>query len=465
MAKIAYVTNGMASTLNSSVEFSRRLCRAGHEVHYVSHVDVSGALAAAGYPFHHLRAGNEMREQHRRIRAELSPQPLLSRLYRGMVAGRRLHRNSLLDTEFERVIETIQPDLVIVDIEMHFAMLVLLRLKLPVLTVIVWFSIFRSRSLPPLHTRLFPPQTAGQRLMVMLEWAKLLSHRWLNRWLRPWSLTRLRYRFRPVDYGTNHPEQLAELARANGIRLRQLADWTHWLKPHVYRQIPVLSFNAYELEFPHDPPSQLSYVGPMVCTARDAAKVPAAERRRLDEFVQQCEDSKRPIVYCSLGTYWSADQQFLKKVISAASGQTQWALVIGLGGKLEPAELQQTASHVFVMKYAPQLDVLQHASLAVTHGGITTINECLHFGVPMLVCSTGHVDQDGCAARMEYHRVAASLDIVDATPKRIAADVSKLLGDEDLRQRVARMQAVIHRYAEEETAVRIVEQTLSESID
>lgn len=47
--KIVYITNGMASTLNSSLELSRRLTDAGHEVIYLSQADVGPRVQAAGY--------------------------------------------------------------------------------------------------------------------------------------------------------------------------------------------------------------------------------------------------------------------------------------------------------------------------------------------------------------------------------------------------------------------------------
>ena len=49
--RILYITNGMASTLNSSLELSRRLTEAGHTVIYVSHEDIGSTVTAEGYEF------------------------------------------------------------------------------------------------------------------------------------------------------------------------------------------------------------------------------------------------------------------------------------------------------------------------------------------------------------------------------------------------------------------------------
>jgi UDP:flavonoid glycosyltransferase YjiC (YdhE family) len=48
MLRIVYLTNGMASTLNSSLELSRRLDQRGHSVTYVSHAHIADTVKAHG---------------------------------------------------------------------------------------------------------------------------------------------------------------------------------------------------------------------------------------------------------------------------------------------------------------------------------------------------------------------------------------------------------------------------------
>ena len=50
--KIAYITNGFSSNLNSSYELSRRLGRAGHEVTYFSAENVAQRIEDNGFPVH-----------------------------------------------------------------------------------------------------------------------------------------------------------------------------------------------------------------------------------------------------------------------------------------------------------------------------------------------------------------------------------------------------------------------------
>ena len=42
-------------------------------------------------------------------------------------------------------------------------------------------------------------------------------------------------------------------------------------------------------------------------------------------------------------------------------------------------------SNIWTYSYVPQLEVLQHTDLFITHGGMNSVNEAMYYGVPMLV--------------------------------------------------------------------------------
>lgn len=52
----------------------------------------------------------------------------------------------------------------------------------------------------------------------------------------------------------------------------------------------------------------------------------------------------------------------------------------------------------------PQLKVLQHADLFVTHGGLGSVKESINYGVPMLVYPLDlQYDQNGNGLKVEHH--------------------------------------------------------------
>lgn len=450
--KIVYITNGMASTLNSSLELSRRLTDAGHEVIYLSQADVCPRVQAAGYRCRRLEADQAFQEE--------APGPVSVRKpigwARTLLQRRGIRRRSVRNTEIESAVAELDPDLLLIDIEMHFAIIATASLGIPTLLPIVWFSIFKHPALPPMHTKLTPPATPRGRLAIALAWWRLrirvIGGDWKDRLRRTLSGDL----FRPVAYDTVNIDDLRALAKSRTFSLRRNADRSHWLRPYAYTRLPVLSFTAREMEFPHEPWPMLHYVGPMVLRDRPETLVDEAASAAWRRFAADRRPG-RPLVYCSLGTFWSMDDDFLRRVLDVFERRTDWDLVIGLGGKLDPARLAPIPPNALVVDYAPQLEVLAQADCAITHGGITTINECIEFEVPMVVYSTEHVDQDGCAARVAFHRLGVVADIGAAGVDAVEGNIERALQDAEIRENVAAMRAHFDGYRSPDAAVRLIE--------
>ncbi|MEM8681158.1 MAG: glycosyltransferase, partial [Planctomycetota bacterium] len=275
------------------------------------------------------------------------------------------------------------------------------------------------------------------------------------RWLLPREIRRGR---RPVEVFTNFRQDLQAVAKARGLNLSKVTDRTQWLKPHVYPGLPVITYNAWQMEFPHAPAAELAYVGPMVQRQRVEGRVTDAEYQAWEAFrTRQRDDPNRKLIYCSLGTFWSTDTSLLRRVIEVFQRRTEWDLVIGLGGKLTAKQLGCELPNVLVLDYAPQLEILEAADAAITHGGIGTINECIWYNVPMLVVSTGHVDQDGCAARIEYHQlgVTAPVDCED-----VESLLARLLTEESIQANLRTMQRCFKAKETEQQHAQTVERLI-----
>jgi len=455
--KILYLTNGMSSTLNSSFEVSRRLIAAGHEVTYASQADVSDRVTAQGYSFTRLAADEKYVDAAKRQPLRWVDLLRPARFARRVKLHRRLRRESIANDEIERFIGELAPDLLLVDMEMHFALIAAAKLGIPTLLPIVWFTLFRHRGLPPMHTDLQPEGGGGDRRAIEKAWDKLRISTLVGEWRRRLAQVKRCELFRPVAYETFRIEDLQAVAKSRGYDLSREVRRDQWLRPFLYRNLPILVFNAREMEFPHEPHPNNHYVGPMVFRKRREAQVTGDAGTEWREFRER-RDPRRPLVYCSLGSFWSADEVFLKKVLQAFEARPEWDLVLGLGGKLTSAELAPIPSNAIVLGFAPQLEVLELADCAITHGGITTINECIQAGVPMVVYSTRHVDQEGCAARLAFHRlgIVANKDSDDAAA--IESNVERALNDPQIRTNVQTMRAHFARYEEENELLRIVEQ-------
>lgn len=108
----------------------------------------------------------------------------------------------------------------------------------------------------------------------------------------------------------------------------------------------------------------------------------------------------RPLIYASLGTIQNKRIEVFH-TIAAACASLPVQLVIAHGGALSKEAANQLPGSPLVVSYAPQLEVIQRASLVITHGGLNTTLDALSCGVPMIVIPFVH-EQPAIARRVEW---------------------------------------------------------------
>jgi MGT family glycosyltransferase len=106
---------------------------------------------------------------------------------------------------------------------------------------------------------------------------------------------------------------------------------------------------------------------------------------------------KKPIIYISIGSILSS-KKFCKKCIKAF-GNKELSVILNTG-RVNPETLGNIPSNIWTYSYVPQLEVLQHTDLFITHGGMNSVNEAMYYGVPMLVMPVIN-DQPLNAAQVE----------------------------------------------------------------
>lgn len=91
-----------------------------------------------------------------------------------------------------------------------------------------------------------------------------------------------------------------------------------------------------------------------------------------------------PLAYISLGTLFNTDVSFYRTCFEAFSG-SRLQVILSVGGHVDIASLGEAPANFVVRAHVPQLEVLQRASVFVTHGGMNSVSESLWHGVPMVV--------------------------------------------------------------------------------
>lgn len=451
--RVLHFAHGISSYNNSLIELARRLADAGMSLCVVSHIDLSDVLQSAPCDFVYLSKFDELVARQRTERSTLRGGIFPSRIYRNFKASHRYRTESLQSDEVQGVLANWQPDLLLIDMECHVAVLQTRQSAVPTLLCSRWFSVFKSPDLPPMHTDLLPPENLKQRWLVRWAWLKLalykhrvdIAHRLSRR------------RFRAVSYDSHNRFDLAAVARKCGLELASVTETDHWLIPHVYKDLPVMSLVADSMEFDESLDPRMHYVGAMVGqnTAVSARTKPALVQ--LNHFLNDRKSKENPLVYCSFSTFWAAEGANIESLIELFSKRTDLDLVMGLGGTTLPE--YTLSENILLLEFAPQLEVIRSADVVITHGGISSINEALRNGVPLLGVSGQHLDQNGCLARVLHHGLGVLCQSGFTQPHEIIASVDYLLSDaaSGIRANIEQLKSQLIAYEQDNCAVKLIQ--------
>lgn len=98
-------------------------------------------------------------------------------------------------------------------------------------------------------------------------------------------------------------------------------------------------------------------------------------------------------------------------------------------------EFEDVPENVRLYSRVPQIDVLRHVDLFITHGGMNSANEAIHAGVPMLVNPLIN-DEMVVAEQIERVGIGKRLDLKEATPHEIRTTAFEILISDAIEERV-----------------------------
>ena len=424
MARILFVTQELAGRVSTLCELGRRLQDRGHQVAVTSPVDIAARVEAGGLEFAPLSRLNPIGQAGPTV-LRVSPTRAVRQL--GELMQYRSNRAAAIEAHdpggWTAGLQKWGPDLVLCDLELPVQIIIARSLGLPVALVSDQLSMYKRPGMPPLHRNVAPGEGWwGTRPGMEVAWAQYRLWKWLRSWL-----------LRALSGGRDELSVLFELARRVGVPLRDEAQLYQWHTPLTYRSLPVLILNALELDFPHRPPPNVTYVGPVI-----DSRPPADPGRSLPEAVTRLreEEGDRTLIYAGLGAYHTGDETaFVRRVIDAVARQPDWELVIGLGRR-SSGNLGPLPANIHPLEWAPQQQVLAKANVALLHGGITSVNEAVAAGVPMVVYPHSYNDTPGYAARIRYHRLGVTGDRTSDTAEQIHARIGEALANPEYRANV-----------------------------
>ncbi|HIK33736.1 MAG TPA: glycosyltransferase [Oscillatoriales cyanobacterium M59_W2019_021] len=166
----------------------------------------------------------------------------------------------------------------------------------------------------------------------------------------------------------------------------------------------------------------------------------------------------KPLIYASMGTLQNRRVEIFQAIARACDGLDA-QLVISLGGAGNPESLGDLPGSPVVVGNAPQLQLLEKASVAITHAGMNTALEALSYGVPMVAVPVTN-DQPGVAARVAWTGSGEVVPASVATVARLRSAISRVLTDDTYRNNARRMQRAIAQTGGLERAAEIIERKI-----
>jgi zeaxanthin glucosyltransferase len=226
------------------------------------------------------------------------------------------------------------------------------------------------------------------------------------------------------------------------------------LPPHsypndLYSPLAQLSQAPAEFEYPREElPPWFHFTGTYL-TSASRAPVPFPYEKL----------TGKPLIYASMGTLQNRLIWVFQTIASACEG-LDVQLVISLGGSAKPESLPELPGNPLVVEYAPQLELLEKATLMITHAGMNTTMECVKCGVPMVAIPVAN-DQPGVAARIAWTGAGELVTLKKLNVPRLRAAINRVLTQESYKQNALRLQEATLKAGGVTRAADIVEKAVA----
>ncbi len=419
-----------ASDINSTFALARKLRNCGHRVFYLCIPDVEQRIRAQGFDFIPIFSrvfpkGSLAEQDARQAKgADTGVQTFKAR-FQGMC-------EDLTNDEIEKAAKSVHPDLFLTSSGMPWVGVAAAKIGPPVVSFSsTLISVFDSR-VPPFSSNMIPARSQFSRVKTLLAWQSLFLRRRVFRRLR--ILDDLKNLARQCDY---------PLAKMDF----RVETWPRLL-------LPELVFCPKVFDFPRmKNPEGASFVEASIDTQRSDTDFPWNKIK-----------NDKPLIYCTLGTVATVSHPqragaFFRMFMDMMTKTPDLQAVVVLGNHLRADDFNHS-DNVVVVNEAPQVEILRHASLMVSHGGITGVKEAIFMGVPMIVIPLFY-DQPGNAARVVYHGLGDRLLLKQLTALELGRLINKVLEDVSYFDRVKLMSNTFKQIEEDSPSIRLISQALA----
>ena len=143
------------------------------------------------------------------------------------------------------------------------------------------------------------------------------------------------------------------------------------------------------------------------------------------------EKMKSPIIYLSLGSIIS-NKGFCKECIRAF-GDTEFSVILNTG-RISPDKLGDIPQNVYAYSFVPQIEVLKHADVFLTHCGMNSVNEAIAAKVPMIAMPFVN-DQLANAQRIVELGIGKKIRSFPSSSKQMYKVAKEIVSDHQMKEK------------------------------
>jgi zeaxanthin glucosyltransferase len=390
--------------LNTMFPIGRELQRRGHRVTIFSEIDVQTKAKAVGFDF-----------------CEVYSPSLPNQQLKGLANIRNTLQNfaTIAEGRLEKSPELIKKhgiDVLLVDLSVFEGGTIADYLGLPYITVCCMLPFYEDSSIPPIAT----------------------TWRYNPSW---WAQIRNRATYKLLDLAAKPVFQIIS-------KYRRQWDLTPYTQTNdIFSQLAIITRHLPEFEFPRQLPIHFHFTGPFHNSIeRQSVEFPFSKL------------NGKPLIYACMGTLQNK-LDYVFRTIAQACKDLDAQLIISLGGGLEPEAFQDLPGNPLIVKYAPQIELLQKASLNITHAGLNTTLESLSYGVPMVAIPVTD-DQPGIAARIAWTGVGELITLSQLSVARLREAIQRVLTQKHYKENALRLQKAISLTGGVNEAADIIEKVV-----
>ncbi|RDB07731.1 glycosyltransferase [Runella aurantiaca] len=321
--------------------------------------------------------------------------------------------------------DELQPEILLIDSHLGHYALYLWQVECTKMILNTKLSSYPEIGIPPLTEGWLANRNGWAIVRAWTGWqVHFLKRKW-KQWLEKIAFL-----------GKDDHWLLEKLAKKTGKKYLDWFDDNHCFYPAV-KALPKLITYPEALEYPWKKPKAGEYYEAISFERNESHLLGESYCQLMAQLhLSKLQNPAIKIVYANFGTTGlnnnATGLQALDKLITVIQEMPNIRLIVSTN-----FIKNRNANNVYCLENVPQLDLLQHCDLMVSHGGLNSICECLQAGVPMLLCPLNHkADHFGNTERVVYHGLGLKGNLTTETTQSIKIKIETVLYNPTYRNRL-----------------------------